>query len=505
MPNKYSAYSTNNFKYSTTGGDNENYNRSVNRYNYDNYDSPQQDTYNYNPKQTSSTSNGQNRYSYNDYSQNRCDRCGHKLSDPSAKYGPYCADLLGYNTPTNLSEDLNYNISNTEARPITSNFPKKENLDKSPDLMYNDYDSDYQYNNLAYTKDSYPVLAYVNTSNPTQDKEKQKILDGYTNTDLIYHSNILKSYIEGLGGINHNIPPYENFQVLYDAYPDPSTGKTRYNNYTFSVKDAVTLLVMTGGNVNFVLQLRDVQDLRDSEGNVDYWKINEECSKSYISRINTFILAEKLLKSNGYNIASPRFYIGAAENKPETLIGHKATFNDAGYLVKTEDNTYDGKGLGIYQQVISGLGVNKNYVAGAYYGEDINPYNSDNKKNTAEFERVRLITKTVHELGGKTLFIPFYAVSDRNYKNFIDKIKTICKNSNNSILETQPFFDTIIIQPGNFFYENSPTKEDVLSLADTINEFNTNGEYNTKFGLELEFDMGLVTGRSGENYEKKCY
>lgn len=32
MPNKYSAYSTNNFKYSTTGGDNENYNRSVDRY-----------------------------------------------------------------------------------------------------------------------------------------------------------------------------------------------------------------------------------------------------------------------------------------------------------------------------------------------------------------------------------------------------------------------------------------------------------------------------------------
>lgn len=292
----------------------------------------------------------------------------------------------------------------------------------------------------------------------------------------------LKKYIEDHGGINRNMPA-DVFQILYNATDNPPSGKptgpkNRFANYKFSVLDALNWLIQTGGNINFVLQMRDAQDLRDSSGNFDAWLAKDISAAWQADTISMFMQARDMLNGVGQNVNMPSFYLGAVEGHAETLL-----------------NT--GGRTGIYDQVVERLGGDSSMIAGAYYGEDVNVIEGlDDEQQT-----VVQVSKFIHEERGKSLlWIPFYNFGEQ-LDGYFNRISKVAQKNHTCAWGERPLFDTILMQPGTFFYsvDMGLKAEEIDNLVSGINAWNNNRK-GSVLGLQFEFDMGLVTGRDDPNY-----
>lgn len=421
--------------------------------------------------------------------QNRCRRCNHKLSDPTAAYGPYCAQLLGLTVSSTPSDSSENKMS------IFGESDNMEFLDTVTNLAYNEGEE--------------------KKEEKSQEKPSEYLKPlGCTVDELDRNPEVLNKYIEDLGGINtsnrpgsdtnpDSKPPINTFQILYGAYKLESDDKDkkdttasvqndRYDNYKFGVMDAMDWLIQTGGDVNFVLQLRDIQEIPMASDKPDTWKMKDEIANWQVYIINTFLEAAEILNNSGTKVSIPKFYLGAAEKNPKTLIN-------------LDDRP------GIYEQVLSKLGSNKYVVAGAYFGEDNYKLTDDNIEDGVPI--AKSISEAIHEnYGGQMLWIPFFDIGheddkgnfipgDENVDKYFEKAMAAADETHVCMWGERPIFDTIILQPGYFFYENGKGlgRNDLPVLANKINIWNASMPA-TKIGMELEFDMGVVTGRDDKNY-----
>ncbi|MCL2788247.1 MAG: hypothetical protein FWD59_07105 [Micrococcales bacterium] len=283
----------------------------------------------------------------------------------------------------------------------------------------------------------------------------------------------IKAYVAQLGGINRSMPA-NVYQTFYGAPNAPPKGKqsgpkNRYSNYVFTKLDALNWLIQTGGNITFVLQKRDVQNLGTRAEMV------ESSATFQADTIAKFKDAKNLLANAGLSVAMPKFYIGAVEQKPDTL------------------RNANGE-IGIYDRVLQLIGSDTSMITGAYFGEDLKL--SDDKSRETATDVAAFI---VGERKKPMMIIPYFTAGETS-DQFIDRATDLANLRNPAKLGTRPYFSTILLQPGTFYQPDDSGRRTtaVNDLIKFMNDWNGQGNA-TKIGIQVELDMGLVTGRSDEN------
>lgn len=266
-------------------------------------------------------------------------------------------------------------------------------------------------------------------------------------------SNIINSYVYAQGGMQ---PGNDNvYQVIYASAP----GKSRdmnigsnpagwidsdvdmYNNYQFTLFDALNWLIQTGGRGNFALQTRTTKDLT----------VAASGQKVIVGR---FIDARNFLRIAGIidDNTNPQLYIGGLEY-PE--------------------GSYYEEIIKIYESVVNEWWVDSSVIGGIYYGDE-------ESKDTKSMKKV---ADYIHGKDKKLIWKPYISINN--------SLKKLVSYADENI------FDYIFIQPGLYF--SSGTQGDYSKLNDVFNEvikYNANPTSFTKIGMQIEFDMGLVTGRN---------
>ena len=283
--------------------------------------------------------------------------------------------------------------------------------------------------------------------------------------DPHYGHGGLKAAVDTIVKNQGGIPRYQNgefYQVLYGT-ANKGGKVNRYSGYIFSVMDAVQWLIQTGGGVKFVLQIRDTASLLNKQNQIQaavdgQWGI-----------IQQFIRAGELLAKCGYEVKTPDFIVGTPEEN-----------------VKASYYGTDGA-IAIYEDIIKKLEMAgcsgskaREMISGIYFG-------SETAKSDARL--VKEIRDYIVGRGGKLLWIPYFVTQD--------DLKTI--------KETAVNFDKVILQPSTFYLKDMYYKGRNAdgSYSGKIDEsqkwkdiFNLIATDTKKYGIELEFDMGIVTGRS---------
>lgn len=219
-----------------------------------------------------------------------------------------------------------------------------------------------------------------------------------------------------------------------------------YDNYEFTIFDAINWLIQTGGKGKFVLQARSTENLGVSALS------QRDVLGKFIDAYN-FLKDANLIGDGIY----PKFFIGSTEQNA----GSAETI----YNMVTEPNWVKD---------------NSHLIGGIYFGrEDVL---DDEKDNT--LENMKYISSLMHSKGKNVLWIPYY---DDNKK--LEKIQTYARKS---FPDGTPLIDTIIIQPGAFYGKDVKSIDEV---KDVVSKFNNDPDVLTRVGIEMEFDMGLVTGR----------
>ncbi len=447
---------------------------------------------------------------YTNYGENRCRRCDHKLSDSTKMYGPYCAQLLG----------------------LTERGIHDEMIDSLEEYMYSDknknFDTESGLEEPSYYIQNAAANYWLNSGEiKTRGQDILKI-NGLSLDDLSKNPELLKEYVEDLGGINTN-SSLNSYQILYGAWDRPPmeyinggmvykpTGNNRYNNYEFTDTDALNYMIMTGGNSNIVLQYRDVQNMTDSEGNPDIEGMKNISAEWQVDVMNKMLKAYEILLQFGFPVQKPKFYVGAVEGIPETLVGIRKVRNGS----EVNDYDYDRNAAekGILDLVLDKLKGNRDVVAGVYFGED-NLYDdgfsrADIKEDENDYtglKRLGCISKVVHEdYGIKLLYMPFYQINgDDDAVDYFNRVSTAANKKHECQWGYRALIDTSVFQPGTYYFEKGKglDKNGMYELASCINGWNrlqrenaNSQKTSTEMGFELEFDMGLVLGRDDENYE----
>ena len=306
--------------------------------------------------------------------------------------------------------------------------------------------------------------------------------------NLAAFRKFMQTYVRKQGGVNKNMPK-NVYQMLLGAWEGAPAGKptgpeNRYGDYEFGLFDAMNWLIQTGGDINFVLQMRDLQDLTyDHNGNQEFdaWKAEDISAKWQAGIIQIFMSAYDAMNTAGIEVNMPSFYIGAVETKPETLLNYYEKMD--GVEVETHK--------GIYDQVVNYLGGDTSMIAGAYYGEDV---------SMDDLSMLRDVSWFMHEKRGKPLlWIPYYG--EETTDEYFDRISKIAAQTHECEWDSKyrPLFDTIIMQPGLFYSEKRYYWE-IGALAEKVKRWDNKGGLYSTLGLELEYDMSLVTGRDDPDY-----
>ena len=253
-------------------------------------------------------------------------------------------------------------------------------------------------------------------------------------------------------------------------------------------------MIQTGGNINFVLQVRDVQDWKYNDKTFDSWKAIDYTAQKQANMIKKFVKAHDALNAAKQGVEMPGFYIGAVEKRPETLLDDKWGYK------------------GIYNQVEEMVG--SELITGAYYGEDVN-YNAEEH---SVHPLVTSVASFVHEEKGKQLlWIPYFGADLKNIQtqegkeeamkmevanfwNDTSTVATITHATEWPDFPERPLFDTIILQPGTYYGENKLGEYEVKYLAERVKSWDNNGGHYASIGIELEYDMGMLTGRDDPGY-----
>lgn len=153
------------------------------------------------------------------------------------------------------------------------------------------------------------------------------------------------------------------------------------------------------------------------------------------------------------------------------------------YIGSTEDDGSNAKDIYLNIMSTPWLQGHTDIIGGIYYGHE----DSEDLKDMED------VSDFIHGQGKKMIWIPYIDEESRTIKDIIEKYALAGDDEN-------PLFDTIIIQPGAF-YNNKKYLEGVDYLEEIkqaiMNYDNKNAR--TKLGIEMEFDMGVVTGRRNGN------
>ena len=282
-------------------------------------------------------------------------------------------------------------------------------------------------------------------------------------------NSYIRAYVKKQGGMkqgNDNI-----YQVIYTApiTNDETITNSRdmnigsgefihsdmnmYDNYEFTIFDAINWLIQTGGRGKFVLQTRSTENLGVSALS------QRDVLGKFIDAYN-FLKDANLIGDGIY----PKFFIGSTEQNA----GSAETI----YNMVTEPNWVKD---------------NSHLIGGIYFGredvpEDEKDAPEDEKDDT--LENMKYLSTLMHGNGKNVLWIPYYD----NY----EKLEKIQAYARKSFPDGTPIIDTIIIQPGAFYGKDVKSIDEV---KDIVSKFNNDPDVLTRVGIEMEFDMGLVTGR----------
>ncbi len=380
-----------------------------------------------------------------DYSANRCRICNRELQDPRQIYGEWCARKNGLDP---YGGALQNDVASSLATISYQSKNKSENIDKA---------AFEQYNNLIITNPLYAQQAMYNAN----DMEKEEL------------NSYIRAYVKKQGGMkqgNDNI-----YQVIYTApiTNDETITNSRdmnigsgefihsdmnmYDNYEFTIFDAINWLIQTGGRGNFVLQTRSTENSGVSA-------LNQRDVLGKFIDAHTFLKDASLIEDGIY----PKFYIGSTEQNAETA--------EAIYDMVTEPDWVKNK---------------LHFIGGIYFGrEDVL---DEGQGDT--LDNMKHLSNLMHSKGKKVLWIPYYDSSE--------KLEKIQQYARRSFPDATPIIDTIIIQPGAFYGKDVKSIDEV---KDVVSKFNNDPDVLTRVGIEMEFDMGLVTGRKDDDmgiYDKR--
>lgn len=187
-----------------------------------------------------------------DYSANRCRICNRELQDPRQLYGEWCARKNGLNP---------------YGGPVAAD--KKERIEF---IAANNYDN----NELKIpTIDSLTIEEYNKCIEETPAFAEYMLYHTNNYNKKAVNEFVIRT-VYGHGGMKQGNPNV--YQVIYTApiTDDPKINNTRdmntqhsdpmhsdvnmYDNYQFTIFDAMTWLIQTGGRGNFVLQTRATED-----------------------------------------------------------------------------------------------------------------------------------------------------------------------------------------------------------------------------------------------------
>ena len=272
--------------------------------------------------------------------------------------------------------------------------------------------------------------------------------------------NAVDAIIKTQGGILSN-QNGDYYQVLYGT-ANRGGQVNRYCGYMFSVMDAVQWLIQAGSGIKFAVQIRDTKNLLNK---------NEQIQVTIDGQyeiLQKFIQAKELLAKCGYQIKMPGFIIGTPEENVSV-----SCYGADGAMAICE---------GIIKKLTaSGCPASEatQMIAGIYFGSETALCNNALVKEIRDY---------VHKQGRKLLWIPYFVTQED-----LARIK-----------ETAVYFDKVILQPSTFYLKDTYYKgknkdgsykdqlDDSQRWKDIFDLVSTNP---VKFGIELEFDMGLVTGR----------
>lgn len=292
--------------------------------------------------------------------------------------------------------------------------------------------------------------------------------------DPLYGRGSLKALVDNIVKNNGNIPVSLNgeyYQVIYGT-ANQGGKVNRYSGYTYSITDAIQWLIQTGGNINFALQIRDTVRLTNCDQQV------QAAINGQSAIIQMFMQAKDLLGQCGFaNVKTPCFFIGTPEENVKI-----SCYGTDGIMM-----IYNG----VLEELIKSGYTSDNIketIGGIYFGSETAKVDIN-----TDFD-LSIIRKYVETQKKKLLWIPYFTTREE-----LDKIKTLAV-----------YFDKVILQPGLFYtkdkyylrkeketgcvgyLEDSEKWNDLLAL---INKAGAEDKSKDKFGIELEFDMGLITGR----------
>lgn len=131
----------------------------------------------------------------------------------------------------------------------------------------------------------------------------------------------------------------------------------------------------------------------------------------------------------------------------------------------------------IYNDVMSTgwLQENTDIIGGIYYGHE----------DAKGIEDMRLVSDFIHSRGKELIWIPYYT---GDLDVLTDKIDNVDSYNN-------PLFDVAVVQSNSFYGASVDKIEAIFGWVSENNGRLANG---TRIGLEMEYDMGLVTGRKDD-------
>ena len=308
----------------------------------------------------------------------------------------------------------------------------------------------------------------------------EMILYHLNDTNHDYLGAVINDYINYQGGMQQGNP--DIYQVIYNAVPGWTGGYNNrnlnlnnwepggvynsdtnmYDNYEFSVFDALNWLIQSGGKGNFALQTRALKGL-----NIDK-SVNLE-------NINLAAAGQRHLVGK-FMDATLFMRIAGVDAKPQLFIG------------STEDD--GSNAVDIYKNIMSTswLQGNTDIIGGIYYGHE----------DSIDIDTMRSVSDFIHsdEQGNrKLIWIPYIDDDgERSREELVNEYPNLKDSAGN------PLFDVIIIQPGAFYYKDKYKNEENESYLELLKNYvlsyyDTYDGSTSKVGIEMEFDMGVVTGR----------
>lgn len=230
-----------------------------------------------------------------------------------------------------------------------------------------------------------------------------------------------------------------------------------YYDYQYSIFDALNWMIQTGGNINFWLQTRVTTD--------PYTSVEEQKKVlgKFIDAKGLMDNASKMFKEVD-PVSMPKFFIGSTEWEVDTVTDIYESVE--GYVKDRTGNT--------------------DMLGGIYYGKEDPETNVERAKALSEYIKAKGSDKQL-------IWIPYMNYDENGNNTSIANIEEMIDKG---------FFDTVIIQPG-VFYSSFDEKLANQRFQDVASIINYSKGKTTKVGMELEFDMGLITGRTetdNENY-----